>query len=49
MKNRVNNKNVNFPTQFSLESTSNGISAIEPREVSLNENVHMRKIIENNI
>ena len=45
MKNKVNNKNVNFPTQFSLESTSNGLTATEPTEVSLNGNVHMRKII----
>ena len=45
MKNKVNNKNVNFPTQFSLESTSNGLTATEPREVSLNGHVHMRKII----
>ena len=33
------NKNVNFPTQFCLESISNGFSATESREVSLNGNV----------
>ena len=34
------NKNVNFPTQFSLESISNGFSATESREVSLNGKVY---------
>ena len=34
------NKNVNFPTQFCLGSISNGFSATESREVSLNENVY---------
>ena len=33
---KANNKNVNFPTQFCLGSISNGFSAIESREVSLN-------------
>ena len=36
---KVDNKNVNFPTQFCLRSISNGFSATESREVSLNENV----------
>ena len=36
----ANNKNVNLPTQFCLRSISNGISAIECREVSLNGNVY---------
>ena len=33
-------KNVNFPTQICLGSISNGFSAHEFREVSLNGNVH---------
>ena len=33
------NKNDNFPTQFCLRSISNGFSATESREVSLNENM----------
>ena len=33
-------KNVNFPTQFCLGSISNGFSASESREVSLNNNVY---------
>ena len=37
---KADNKNVNFRTQFCLESISNGFSVIEPREVSLNENVY---------
>ena len=37
---KANNKNVNFPTQFYLWSISNGFSAIESREVSLNGNMH---------
>ena len=31
-------KNVNFPTQFCIESIANGFSATEFREVSLNGN-----------
>ena len=34
------NKNVNFPTRFCLRSISDGFSATESREVSLNGNVH---------
>ena len=34
------NKNVNFPSRFCLESISDGFSATEFREVSLNENVY---------
>ena len=37
---KTSNKNVNFPTQFYLASISNGFSATESREVSLNENVY---------
>ena len=36
----ADNKNVNFPTQFCLRSISNGFSATESREVSLNGNVY---------
>ena len=32
---KVDNKNVNFPTQFFLGSISNGFSATESKEVSL--------------
>ena len=34
------NKNVNFATQFCLGSISNGLSAAESKEVSLNGNVY---------
>ena len=37
---KAGNKNVNFPTQFCLESVSNGFSNTESREVSLNGNVY---------
>ena len=37
---KSNNKNVNFPAQVCLGSISNGFSAIEFREVSLNRNVY---------
>ena len=37
---KVNNKNVNFPTQFCLGSLSNGFSATGSREVPLNRNVY---------
>ena len=37
---KVDNNNFNFPTQFFLGSTSNGFSATESREVSLNGNVY---------
>ena len=36
-----NNKNINFATQFCLESISNGFSALKCREVSLNVNVSL--------
>ena len=35
---KADNKNFNLPTQFCLENISNGFSASEPREVSLNRN-----------
>ena len=37
---KTDNKNVNFPTQYCLGSVSNGFSASESREVSLNRNVY---------
>ena len=37
---KASNKNINFPTQFCLGSISNGFSALESREVSLNGNVY---------
>ena len=37
---KANNKIVNFPTQFCFGSISNGFSATESREVSLNGNVY---------
>ena len=37
---KADNKNPNFPTQFCLRSISNGFSATESREVSLNGNVY---------
>ena len=37
---KTNNKTVNFPTEFSLGSISNGFGATESREVSLKENVY---------
>ena len=37
---KVHDKNINFPTQFCLQSISNGFSNAEAREVSLNENVY---------
>ena len=37
---KADNKNVNFSTQFCLGSISNGFSAHESREVSLNRNMY---------
>ena len=37
---KAKNKNVNFPTQFCLESICNGFSNTGSREVSLNGNVY---------
>ena len=36
---KFDSKNVDFPTQFCLVSISNGFSATESREVSLNRKV----------
>ena len=40
IKFKPDNRNNNFPTQFCLGSISNGFSAIESREVSLNGNMY---------
>ena len=45
----ADNKNVNFPTQFCVGSISNGFSATESREVSLNGNVHHFSVDYNSI
>ena len=37
---KAKDKNVNFPTQFSLGSISNRFGAHESRQVSLNRNVY---------
>ena len=37
---KIDNKNVNFPAKFCLENMSNGYSATESKEVSLNRNVY---------
>ena len=37
---KIDNKNVNFPSQFCLGNISNEYSATESREVSLNGNVY---------
>ena len=37
---KADNKNGNIPTHFCLESISNGVSANESREISLNPNVY---------
>ena len=46
---KADNKNINFPTQFYLGSTSNGFSATESREVSLNKNVYDFSVDHNSI
>ena len=43
------NENFNFPTQFCLESISNGFSATESREVFLNRNVYEFSVDYNSI
>ena len=40
MEKKFLNKNINFLTQFCLRSISNGFSATESREVSLNRNIY---------
>ena len=46
---KADNKIVNFPTQFCLGSISNGFSAAESREVSLNGNVYGFSVYYNSI
>lgn len=46
---KANIENVNFPTQFFLASIFNGLSAIESREVSLNENVYESSVNYNSV
>ena len=46
---KANIENVNFPTQFFLASMFNGLSAIESREVSLNENVYESSVNYNSV
>ena len=46
---KADNKNINFPTQFYLGTTSNGFSATESREVSLNKNVYDFSVDHNSI
>ena len=40
IKFKADNKNNKFPTRFCLGSISDGLSATESREVSLNENMY---------
>ena len=49
IKFKADNKNVNFPTQFCLESISDGFSATQSREVSLNGNVYDFSVYYNSI
>ena len=46
---KADNKSVNFPTQFCLQSISNGYSATKSREGSLNENVYEFSVHYNSI
>ena len=46
---KADNENVKFPNQFCLQSISNGFSATESREVSLNENVYDSSVDYNSI
>ena len=49
IKFKADNKNVNFPTQFCLGTTSDGFSATQSREVSLNGNVYDFSVYYNSI
>ena len=49
IKFKADNKHFNFLTQFCLGSVSNGFSAIESREVSLNGNVYNFSVDYNSI
>ena len=46
---KADNNNVNFQTQFCLRGISNGFSATDTREVSLNESVHNFSVDYNSI
>ena len=46
---KAENKNVNFPAQFCLGIISNGFSATESREVSLNGNAYDFSVDHNSI
>ena len=46
---KADNKNANFPTQFCLWKISNGFSATESKELSLNENVYDLSVANNSI
>ena len=46
---KAGNKNVNFPTKVCLGSISNGFSATDSREVSLNGNVYNFSVDYNSI
>ena len=37
---KLDNKSVNFPTQFCLRSIANGFRAVETKEISLNKNAY---------
>ena len=49
VKFKTDNKNVNFLTQFCLGSISNGFSATESREISLNGNAYIFSVDYNSI
>ena len=49
IKFKADNKNVNFATQFCLGSISDGFSATQSREVSLNGNVYDFSVYYNSI
>ena len=46
---KANIESVNFSTQFCLPSIFNGLSAIESRELSLNENVYESSVHYNSV
>ena len=49
IKFKANNKNFNFPTWFCLGDMSDGFSATESREVSLNRNMYNFSVDNNSI
>ena len=46
---KADSKNINFPTQFCLESISNAFSTTESRDVSLNGTVYDFSVDNNSI